>query len=91
VTNCDRKIPIGRSGRKWQNNIEMYLEVVGWSGLFLRTRKNDRLLSTVGFHKMREISLLDAQLFSRWTPLHGIGLFGSIGWLVGWLAGQSAS
>ena len=65
MTKCNRKILRGRSGRKWQNNIEMYVEVLGWSGLMcLRTR--------------RKISFLYAQLFSRRTPIHGVGLVGLV-------------
>jgi hypothetical protein len=86
MTKSERKIPRGRSRRKWQNNNEMYFEVLGWRGLMcLRTRKNNGLLSTIGFHKMREVLLFFQKEATPWIWLVWLVC------LVGCLVGRSVS
>jgi len=59
----DVKSPLGRSRRRWQGNIKVDLQVVGWGGMEWIDLAQDRdrwggveLVNTavnLGFHKMR--------------------------------------
>ena len=76
------KRPLGRPRRRWEDNIKMGLQEVGWScGVWMELAQDrDRwraLLGTVRnlrVPKMRGISCLAAEpvSFSRRTLLHGV-------------------
>ena len=79
------KRPLGRSRRRWEDNIKMDLQEVGrgcgdWMELAQDRDRWRTLVSTVmnlGFHKMRRISWLASKpvSFSRRTLLHGVSKY----------------
>ena len=75
--------PFERPGLRWENNIKMDLREVGWGGtgsIWSRIRTGGGHLWmrwwTFGFHKLRGISWLAEDLFSRKPLLHGVSCFG---------------
>ena len=78
VGKSERKRPLGRPRRRWEDNVKKWEGVLGtgWSWLRIGTGCGHLWVRwwTYGYHKMRGISWLAAEpvSFSRRTVLHGV-------------------